>query len=250
MSKRVQNENGSHSYINNKGEVVPTVTTILDIINEGEGLKIWANSLGLDGIRYMKAKSYYTTLGSAVHALIAHKLGGLELENIDIGESSLELKRNIAILYKYFMQWAEQCKPKMLKNEYVVIGDRYGGTIDAIFEQDGKIILGDFKTSKYVFYDKFLQLGGYLNILEETKSKLYKKITHCQIIACNIETGITVTEIPVKKMTKYRHGMEYAYALYTGCKLLDKEFKKDAYKISLIPPDVRFDERGNLINDK
>lgn len=70
-----------------------------------------------------------------------------------------------------FIKWAISNKVKFLKSEVRLAHEElwFAGTFDLLFEMDGKIFLGDIKTSKAVYPDNFIQLGGYDVLCDENE---------------------------------------------------------------------------------
>jgi len=127
-------------------------------------------------------------VGSAVHEYIEgyykghgvspeEYLQGLEMPHTEL----LEVKRCITA----FLDWNALKKPKIIYSELRVASKEhwYAGTLDFLFEIDGKLVLGDFKTSKArkeskapykefedarsIYPDYWLQLAAYQIALEE-----------------------------------------------------------------------------------
>lgn len=107
--------------------------------------------------------------GSVVHAAIEAYLRG---QKVVVMESS-EAKKAI----KGFINWFEAQKNiKVLAVERVVYSQAfdYCGTIDAVLEIDGRIVLVDWKTSnpsrtapKGIYPENFIQLGAYAGAYQE-----------------------------------------------------------------------------------
>ena len=65
----------------------------------------------------------------------------------------------------------------------------------------------------------FLQLGGYLNLIEQIDKGIYNKIELCQIIAINAK-GIKIKTLTKEEMEPYKVAFLKAFELYTIWKSL------------------------------
>ncbi len=68
-----------------------------------------------------------------------------------------------------FYDWAEEKKVEFLASEIAVYSRKfwYAGTFDFVCRIDGKLLLGDFKTSKQIDETYFGQAAGYVIAIEE-----------------------------------------------------------------------------------
>ena len=62
-----------------------------------------------------------------------------------------------------FLDWFDREKPEFIRNEFQVFSDtyNYAGTVDCDMRLRGCRVIGDVKTSKYVYKDYALQLAAY-----------------------------------------------------------------------------------------
>ena len=73
-----------------------------------------------------------------------------------------------------FLAWEKDQKVEFLESERAIYSKKYGyaGTLDFIAKIDGKIVLGDFKTSSGIWDEYFLQIAAYQQAyLEEFPEK-------------------------------------------------------------------------------
>lgn len=182
-------------YYNKKGEEVPSVTTVLKILQK-DGLLQWANSIGKRGIDYQTFLNNKATFGTIVHELLESYLTGSNAYII----CSQNTMTEAMYLVDKFKAAREDLRITNVTTEIPLTCDEYGGTIDIICDiitDDGYVtILGDFKTSKKVYETHFIQLGGYLNLIKLTNKKLYDKIQLCAIFS------ITEEKVVMKYITK------------------------------------------------
>ena len=190
------------AYINNKGEVIPSVTQILSMINK-KGLMDWSNWLGFKRIKYK---------GTIVHNKIESDIKGVEytpyIDEITEREAGKRFNR--------YLQWKSDCEVSPIHSELKVHNERYGGTIDFIGIVRGSFTLLDFKTSKKPQYSHFMQLGGYLNLLEATEPDIYRSIQNCSIVCFTekSETPMIMVTKPIEDMKKYQLAFEEVYTTF------------------------------------
>ncbi len=186
--------NGGHSYKSEDNELYTGVTTILNV-RQKEFLKWWTvkmmyeylhpkleevqgitkrewNDLLMEGkkahtVRSDKAKE----IGGAVHdyleAYIKEKLG----EKATLPKEKVELLKceEAQNSIKAFKDWEKANEVEWIKSELVVASHKhkFAGTLDFIAKVNGKITLGDFKTSSVISEETNLQTAAYQICLEE-----------------------------------------------------------------------------------
>ena len=168
------------------GKKIPSVTTILKIKDPG-ALINWAYKQGREhGLLEGQGKdapaglyegSDILAIGTCVHAMCeAWVKGGSPTEVL---ESSIEaatvvnrdtFRAGAASAYSAFEFWVRGTQLEIVDCEVKVISEthRYGGTLDFIGRLDGKLVLGDFKTSNGVWPEYLCQLAAYAKAYEET----------------------------------------------------------------------------------
>ena len=168
------------------GKKIPSVTTILKIKDPG-ALINWAYKQGREhGLLEGQGKdapaglyegSDILAIGTCVHAMCeAWAKGGSPTEVL---ESSIEaatvvnrdtFRAGAASAYSAFEFWVRGTQLEIVDCEVKVISEthRYGGTLDFIGRLDGKLVLGDFKTSNGVWPEYLCQLAAYAKAYEET----------------------------------------------------------------------------------
>lgn len=117
---------------------------------------------------HRKRKETAGTWGTNVHALIerivldAIKQGGvIEKHDGVVGEYEKPVK--------HFLDWAIKNKVRFLASEKHVYSKEMfvGGIADIICEIDGKLFVGDIKTSSGIYPEHFIQCSAYAEILKE-----------------------------------------------------------------------------------
>jgi len=169
MSKKL------NSYII-EGQVVPGVTTITGVIAKN-GLFFWYGKFGTAECERIKEES--SRFGSAVHEIIEASLSGQEPA---LGAVQAQIMNNFKVAFKGY---------KTIANEVIIKNKEhmYGGTADCVAEKDGKLILIDWKTSKDIYPENYLQLAAYKEGLKNNYEGTSYKIDKCQIFHLNKESN-------------------------------------------------------------
>lgn len=213
----------THTYYNDKGEVIPNVTSIVHSVMNSESLLSWAYYMGIKGDDYRSFRRKRGEIGTQFHSKAEcffqkdktyENTGNVEVENIAIE------------CFNLFLKWVEEAKPDVVFQEKMLMNERYAGTLDMLCYISGNLILIDLKTSKVISMDYFLQLGGYLNLLHDCYPDLYKKIKGCEIISCNEVKGLQIKAKSIENMKYFQDAFECAYELYKKMKSAEKEFEK------------------------
>lgn len=157
-------------YKNKYGIEVPRVNEILRHIGDSSGLCSWANYLGFKKINYNSILNEYSSIGSYAHNMINSYINNND-EYFDIDKKLYNMATNA---YSGFKVWFDDISKnndvKVLFSEYTIVGDEYGGTIDALIEINGKLYLADFKTSNDTRIEHILQLCAYKELLKEVEN--------------------------------------------------------------------------------
>ena len=155
------------------GKVVPGATTITGLLNK-PWLVRWANKLGLEGIDSSKYTDEAAATGTLAHAMIQADLEGTEIDREQFSPLQVSLAENAVLSW---FEWKKQheIKPLLCEQPFVVdtldnpfIDDMpgYGGTVDCYCMLDGIPTLLDFKTSKSIYPEYFVQLAAYKHLLQ------------------------------------------------------------------------------------
>jgi hypothetical protein len=154
-------------YINDN-YYVPRVSTILSKMIHDDYLMIWANTLGRKGLNHRAVAREATDYGTEVHRR-AEILLGEDQEEIDKIKNLNDMNSYIAL-----KSWINDNEGliNVLYSELSLSCPYFGGTMDLVYQKDGKTILLDFKTSKVITYKYFLQLAAYEYMLN-TKMNIH-----------------------------------------------------------------------------
>ncbi len=138
------------------GLEVPSVTTVLNIINRLEDVR-----------------NYYLDIGSNIHEIIAHYLRYGVVKNFTKSENGeiQELTPVEMVCLEKFIKWweSQNLEPLLIEQEFVSQKLLYGGTLDLYCKDidTGKRIVVDFKTSKEISTEYLLQVSAYSLLLQE-----------------------------------------------------------------------------------
>jgi len=153
-------------YVLPNGEVVPSVTQILNAVIAKPGLQKWANQLGLNNKNINDESRATLDIGKLLHAYIQADLEGAVVDEVGYTPEQIELAKKS---FAQYLRWKDSKQIKTIKTEYIMVSEkyRYGGTIDALLEIDGELTLLDWKTSTHISLDYKLQVAAYLYLLQE-----------------------------------------------------------------------------------
>jgi hypothetical protein len=144
---------------------VPRVTHILSKCIHSDELMNWANYLGYKHQNYREVLNLSATIGSQCHNSIDEFTGnGIEPE-----QDRMYPEAYCAFL-SFNMWYSQLCannKVKVIEHEKTLVCKYFGGTLDALYEINGKLYLIDYKTSNHVRYNYALQLAAYRYMIRE-----------------------------------------------------------------------------------
>lgn len=178
---------GHTVYKNKYKKEVPSVTTILKILNK-PALQKWANGLGFRRQKLDDVLNASASLGTLFHAGVESYLQGLYFISCP---KNYEEEYKLKLYLNNFIEWKKtnQLEPIFMEKE--LVSDKYGGTVDFYGIFNGKKTVLDFKTSKSHYSSMFLQLAAYVMMVE---SDGYE-VEQVAILCCN-------TKVSVKTMTR------------------------------------------------
>lgn len=152
-------------YKNKKGTEVPSVTTVLHILNK-PALTKWANIMGFKRRRVEDILERASNIGTVTHECLESFLKG---EKYSLPDKFKDYKEDLYRRLDGFITWYKENELKASMLEVELVDDDYGGTCDFYGTLNEKNVVLDFKTSSKVHGSMFLQLAGYIIILEKQK---------------------------------------------------------------------------------
>lgn len=203
MTKRV--------YKNADGVRVPSVTTVLSVINK-PALQIWANNIGLEGIKMYEYVDDKADIGTLAHSICEFYL---TKKLIEWGKYTKAQILQACACSKKFMEWVSYqnefipvaCELELISNKY-----NYGGCIDMVAVLNGRLTLVDFKTCSAIWDEAKYQTCAYYALVNENFDYLkensinpippkFKKVQDIVIlrIGRNREEGFEYRPISSKK---------------------------------------------------
>ena len=176
------------SYVYN-GCTVLRVTAILSKCIHNDGLLYWANNLGFKHLSYKKTLNKAATIGTQCHENIDMFL---EDNSHTMSEDSLfEAKNAYNSFQKWFADITKAAKVNVIFHERPIVCKYFGGTLDGLYNIDGKLYLIDYKTSNNISYNYYLQLSAYRYML---RTELGINIDGCIILQLSKKNGIAYNE--------------------------------------------------------
>jgi len=169
----------SNKYFYNKNPV-PRVTQLLSEIHE-DYLMMWANSLGFRHKKYKDELNTAAFIGTSVHNFIEEYLRKkiyTELKQQD-SEYYKKINNGVNSFLLWYLDVFRNNKIDIVGMEQQLVCPWFGGTYDLLIRINGKLYLGDFKTSNHIGYKYFMQLAAYKYILENYQNI---KIDGCLIL--------------------------------------------------------------------
>ena len=152
------------------GKRVPSVTTITGLLAKPALVK-WSNRLGLQGIDSAKYLAKTASIGTLAHHMVEFHLQGEEPVLYSYSLEAIEAAGNSLVAY---LDWERRHEVEVIWTEKALVSSeyRYGGTIDAYLWLDGKRALVDFKTSKALYPEHFVQVAAYEYLMMENGYKV------------------------------------------------------------------------------
>lgn len=193
-------------------EVIPGSTSVLGILAK-PALIFWSANMAADYFKsqitpgkaldemeidaiWQQAKKAHTqkkndsaTLGTFVHKFIEQYIKG---EN-----PSLPSNSDIRGAVERFFSWVEQHHVEFLSSEQAVFSKqyKYAGTADFMCKIDGKLWLGDIKTSAGIYDEYWMQTSSYLEARTEEFNEGYEGVVIVRV-------GKTDGDLEVKMKTR------------------------------------------------
>ena len=218
------------------GKPVVGVTTVTGVINKN--LTWWASRMAVDHIKskltpgqaydeieieemledayraHSRSSMKAASIGTMVHSWIENWIAG--------AEPDMPVNKKAVNAIEQFLKWVGEHDVKFLASEQRVYSrkHRFAGTFDFTAEIDGKVYLGDIKTSSGIYPEYFVQTGGYdLALLEEKNQKF-----HGHIIINTPKEGDFKFKI-LERPATLRQAFLGALNLYNGLDRIKKEMK-------------------------
>lgn len=231
-----------HRYTVN-GVRIPSVTTILGITAK-PALMFWAANMAADyfknsikpgevydEVRLLKiwseAKKAHTnkkedaaTVGTLTHAWVESFIKGERPE--------MPLNDQVRGSVERFLSWAREHKVKFLSAEQPVYSRKYNycGTADFFCVVDGKLLLGDLKTSNSLYYNSMgSQLAAY--IIARSEEFPEEKFDGAVLVRVGKDDGeLEIWNITVEEMELFKTNFMNSLNLYNSEDEIKKTYGK------------------------
>ena len=156
------------AYKTSDGERVKSVTTLINA-HLGWNKQIlvnWARSQGMQGNDPTKVMNEAAEIGTLAHLLCENFI---KKEETNLDDYSKNQIKAAELCFEAFKDWDAQFKPKYIESEIKLIDDdlKVDGTCDLILEIDGKLYIGDLKSSKGLYSEFIVQLAAYKYMYEK-----------------------------------------------------------------------------------
>lgn len=212
-------------YYNSRGTEVPSVTTVLKLINKPE-LVNWANWLGFKKWKVDTVLEQSSEIGTNVHNLIEKFIKNRYVDLDKPGETkyngSAELVEHC---FKLFYKWHKNHEIKYILSEAQLVCDVYGGTVDCVCEVDGTLFIVDFKTSSKVYSSMFMQLAAYLHLVSTNYPDL--KIERVAILHIGRKNNkYKFVEMDKDELYTYYHAFMDTLDLYYSMREVESRWDK------------------------
>ena len=210
-------KNKAHTtYYDSRGNKLPGVTTVLNVTGfKTQGLMYWAWDMGMKGIDFRKARDSAADVGTLAHAMIMSHLRKEELDLSEYSPKDVDQAQNCLIKY---WDWEKQYNVKPALIEFPLIHDvlGFGGTLDLLAEVNHELWLVDYKTSKGLYTDMLMQVGGYYLLLIENHYE--PKQVRILRIGRSEDEGFEEKVLTLKEAEYYADGFIDALRLYKWSK--------------------------------
>lgn len=229
-----------HDYLLN-GKPLTGVTSILKVIGKGDFITQWAATLSAkkfsDDVQAWMNSGYTFNLATTYEDSRYQWKKELEaagkfgknvhgaVEDFIKGDPIRPLTEKEAAAYQNFVTWARTNGIKFLKSEQSVYSKEfwYAGTIDLVFEDlEGRVWIGDVKTSSAIYPEHFFQTAAYQRALVE---RGFDREIHGHIVLNLKKDG----KFNIKKSYGYERNFEAFLAALKIYKIkadLESELKK------------------------
>lgn len=206
----------SRYYKHANGQFYPSVTTILDAYPKSYAFYEWVKKMGEDAdeIRDEAGRK-----GSVIHQICEDYDNEIECSIID-GFGNPKFRQLEWAMFERYVEFRERFNYELIANEVHYISPALGfaGTLDRVFEKDGKRYLVDLKTSNALHNHYWLQMAAYKALWDEVNPNL--KIDETRILWLNAKTrtdgnGKTTQGIGWQ-LKEPEYSNEYYYNLFTS----------------------------------
>lgn len=202
------------------GTLVPGVTTVTGVLDK-PSLLPWAFNGGkgsppeLTFPKWQEAQRDNTAgVGTIAHYKIRCYLSGVEEQ---YGEGWEEEHIKMAeVPFQTFMKWYNQFDHRqVILSEYSSVHEkqRYGGTLDLLLDTPNGVRLIDFKTSKRIYEENYIQVAAYKMLLSQDSRWRHMRIKE-QVVLITKDGRLEDPEVSKAYMDKARATWDRLIKMY------------------------------------
>lgn len=154
-------------YLLADGTRVPSVTTITGRFKDPGGLMWWHWDRGRQGQDWME-RGDAADVGSVVHACVEAAIHGEPMPAV-----VPQFAERVASALDAWNEWWTMHAFEVVATEVPLVSEahRFGGTIDCIMRRNGKLEIGDWKSSKAIYADMLWQVAAYAELWNENNEE-------------------------------------------------------------------------------
>lgn len=195
------------NYYNDRGEQVPSVTTVLAILQK-DFMIPWVVKLAKQNKDYRVVSSEASRIGTLAHAKVQGFIEGEAVDDYGYPESHVEAANTALMSFK---EWSHQhdIEPIFCEKMFVHQELDYGGTVDAFMKVDGVPTIIDFKTSKSISSGYYTQLAAYNAVM----AQYGYRAEQVAVLRLSKELGVVATEYRTMDMEDLELHWEFFQAL-------------------------------------
>ena len=201
-------------YRNKLGEIVPGVTTIVGLYDDGKSgaLAHAAWKIGIEGNDYREVWNKKRDAGTLCHYFIDCDNKGIELDKEYVNEFPQDVIGKAETGFLGYLDWKKLNVSEVLASEIPLVDEElgYGGMLDMPYiNKQGKFIIADHKTGR-VYDSMKIQFAAYGNLWLVNKGNLPDGK---EILQIDNEEGL-VTVIPIGDSTLYFELFKHLLRVY------------------------------------
>ena len=162
-------ETNEHRKYYNGNTEIPSCTTIVSLLGKPELVK-WANYMGFKHVNTTSLLEEKAKYGTYCHKQFeCYFTDGLMCANSNTEVLTKAEYREIVYKFKIVDLYFKKLGIEVLANELAIEGETYGGTLDMICynRTTDSLMIFDLKTSKQLYQSHWIQLMGYVQLVEE-----------------------------------------------------------------------------------
>lgn len=170
------------------GEVVKYIKENCEFVKDGDVAPwyvVTENELEKAKSAHRKKKEKAADWGTLVHKAIEIYIKTKAIPTaVEVGGENVVLSLEHMTSINNFVKWAEDNKVEFLESEKRIYSEEWmvAGTCDFVCKIDGKLYVGDLKTSSGIYEEYFLQTAAYGKMMMEMG--LYDHFDHLVIVNC------------------------------------------------------------------